>query len=380
MQGNSTNSSSSPQLVLDASQTDQTEVYLVALSDCTGSSSSGSANSTGPADPSDSSPSSSSITSFNFDSPSTAPSNSSTSSCSASSTHKKVALKIPVFNPQNASMTAYCATFNPQPLSPSPLTVESCAAGAITTELRSQVFDYDTLTGVIRPLWYEDVPTDDDGSADGTDAPAGNSTATDVGSSSDTVDTMARIADLSSKLVARSPYSDAQNVTLVFTPASVIIAPPDSSSSSSTVTSTASASSIVSTSTASDYEYTTTFATFSPAAAPTSSSSDTVVSSDFASTTVVFSPAAATPIFATPSTMSASSTLLASATTSSSSATHSLGVEVFDPNAMPTSASDSSSGSATTSAPSDPTMTPVSTASAPYEWMFREGSVKNKRS
>lgn len=386
VQGNSTNSSA-PQLVLDASQTDQTEVYLVALSDCAGSSLSGSDNSTGSADPSDSSASSSSITSFDFDSPSTTPSNSSMPSYSASSNHKKVALKIPVFDPQNANMTAYCATFDPQPQSPSPLTVESCAAGAITTGRRSQVFDYDPSTGVIRPLWYEDVPTADDGSADSANGPAENSTATDVGGSPGADETMTRIADLSSKLVARSPYSDAQNVTLVFTPSSVVVAPPNSPSSSSTISSTPSASSIVSSSTpggtefttASDYMSTTTSATLSSTTASTSSSSGTVVSSDFASTTVVFSPAALTPVSSTPSTMSTSSTLPTSAATSSASATHSLGVEVFDPDATPTS-SPTPSVAGSGSEPSDPTMTPVSTASAPYEWMFREGSVKNKRS
>jgi len=65
-----------------------------------------------------------------------------------------VALKVPVFNPDSASMEGYCATYNPQPPAPAPLSAEPCFYDEPTGPHKSQVFAYTPSTSVIRPMWF----------------------------------------------------------------------------------------------------------------------------------------------------------------------------------------------------------------------------------
>ena len=65
-----------------------------------------------------------------------------------------VALKVPVFNPDSASMEGYCATYDPQPPAPAPLSVERCFYDEPTGPHKSQVFAYTPSTSVIRPMWF----------------------------------------------------------------------------------------------------------------------------------------------------------------------------------------------------------------------------------
>lgn len=86
----------------------------------------------------------------------------------------KVNLKVPVFVADTATVEPYCATFDPSPEAPSPMTVEPCedvsndmpasegtpeiasasaSAPANSTNDKSQVFLFDPETGVIKPDW-----------------------------------------------------------------------------------------------------------------------------------------------------------------------------------------------------------------------------------
>lgn len=65
-----------------------------------------------------------------------------------------VALKVPMFNPDSASIEGYCATYDPQPPAPAPLSVERCFYDEPTGPHKSQVFAYTPSTSVIRPMWF----------------------------------------------------------------------------------------------------------------------------------------------------------------------------------------------------------------------------------
>ena len=83
-----------------------------------------------------------------------------------------VALKVPVFNPDSASMEGYCATYDPQPPAPAPLSAEPCFYDEPAGPHKSQVFAYTPSTSVIRPMWF-----DGEGSEDSLGDPSSNSTA-----------------------------------------------------------------------------------------------------------------------------------------------------------------------------------------------------------
>ncbi|WVR08852.1 hypothetical protein IAU60_005910 [Kwoniella sp. DSM 27419] len=72
-------------------------------------------------------------------------------SASAASTPILVNLKVPIFVASSASVEPYCATFDPSPQSPAPLTVLPCTNS--TSSHESQQFLYDPDTGVIHPDW-----------------------------------------------------------------------------------------------------------------------------------------------------------------------------------------------------------------------------------
>lgn len=67
----------------------------------------------------------------------------------------KVNLKVPVFVADTASVEPFCATFDPSPDAPEPMTVEPCEE---PEDERSQVFLYDPETGSVKPNW---TPTDE---------------------------------------------------------------------------------------------------------------------------------------------------------------------------------------------------------------------------
>ena len=83
-----------------------------------------------------------------------------------------VVLKVPVFNPDTASMEGYCATYDPQPPAPAPLSAEPCFYDEPTAAHKSQVFAYTPSTSVIRPMWFSGE-NDEDSLGD----PGSNSTA-----------------------------------------------------------------------------------------------------------------------------------------------------------------------------------------------------------
>lgn len=74
-----------------------------------------------------------------------------------------VALKVPVFNPDSASIEGYCATYDPQPPAPAPLSAEPCFYDEPAGPHKSQVFSYTPSTSVIRPMWFSSE-TDEEGS------------------------------------------------------------------------------------------------------------------------------------------------------------------------------------------------------------------------
>ena len=84
-----------------------------------------------------------------------------------------VALKVPVFNPDSASMEGYCATYDPQPPAPAPLSAEPCFYDEPAGPHKSQVFAYTPSTSVIRPMWFNGEGGEEDSFGD----PTSNSTA-----------------------------------------------------------------------------------------------------------------------------------------------------------------------------------------------------------
>lgn len=167
-----------------------------------------------------------------------------------------VALKVPVFNPESASIEGYCATYDPQPPAPAPLSVERCFYDEPTGAHKSQVFAYTPSTSVIRPMWFSGE-TDEEGALDD---PSSNSTAmpdasvdpktplssdmtsvTDVGDFGNSTGPPSSISSLDNSTgidqglsmtgsgnESMIPNADdfttkAQNVTLIFSPSAPII-------------------------------------------------------------------------------------------------------------------------------------------------------------
>ncbi|KAG8933919.1 hypothetical protein FRC02_010950 [Tulasnella sp. 418] len=105
-----------------------------------------------------------------------------------------VTLHVPVFSPDEASMVQYCATYDPNPPSPSPLTAQPCTSEVTTHS--SQIFSYNPANGVIIPMWAVNSVASDPSSASSetdttsvtttilpsstTAAPSQSSTATEV--------------------------------------------------------------------------------------------------------------------------------------------------------------------------------------------------------
>ncbi|KAJ7493291.1 hypothetical protein B0H11DRAFT_2228072 [Mycena galericulata] len=134
-------------------------------------------------------------------------------------------LQMPIDVATQNTTTTYCATYNPNPPAPEPLTMEQC--GSPSTPGASQAFLYNNATREIQPMWF--TPP-----ANGT---TNNGTAS--AASADTVnDEEVNDSDDSSSLRSRDAQ---QHVTLVFVPNADVDAEevsPSSESSTATMTAT----------------------------------------------------------------------------------------------------------------------------------------------
>ncbi|WWC63786.1 uncharacterized protein I303_106391 [Kwoniella dejecticola CBS 10117] len=157
--------------VLNASSNIRTQVYLVPLNQTT---------------------SSASITA-------------SSSNTTTTSAPIPVNLKVPIFVAASASVEPYCATFDPSPENPAPLTVTPCTDDT-TSSHESQTFLYNPDTGVIHPDWQpstdaqqllQAVPDSVDDTASASSAPTdGDDTTMSAASADQTADVdTAAIAD-----------------------------------------------------------------------------------------------------------------------------------------------------------------------------------------
>lgn len=97
--------------------------------------------------------------------------NSTAGNATTSDSFLKVLLQTPVFDAESAQLKTYCATYDPRPLSPAQMTMESCTDGSATDEHKSQVFAYEPDTGFVRPVWSEDEETGDTSADDTADDP-----------------------------------------------------------------------------------------------------------------------------------------------------------------------------------------------------------------
>lgn len=344
-------------------------------------------------------------------------SNSTASNSTTPDSYIKVELQIDMFNPKEAAMERYCATFDPKPAAPAPLTVESCMTSAEAQDHKSQVFAYEPQTGIVRPMWFESEDDGTDSDVPSSDVGSGSTNSSTVAPQDPSTPQSATLASVTgfegvqddyfgdatippsytgqaqSFAAETAPAVTAQNVTLVFTPGLPVVSSHAleqkvglSSSALPPATSTSSAA-----------------ATYTSSATDISASSDVMLSSTLSAADVGSTPAS-TITDSSSSTMTdatSSATLSSSDVSATATATAvALGVEVYSPNSSSpvddnvsasasSTASDSASASFTASdtasaqmATSTPTptdtasvstMTPVSTA--PYEWMFKEGTV-----
>ncbi|KAJ7282069.1 hypothetical protein C8J57DRAFT_1560557 [Mycena rebaudengoi] len=129
-------------------------------------------------------------------------------------------LQIPAMDVNNNTVQQ-CATYDPAPSKPGPLTMTDCSAPG--DEHASQRFSYDPDTHVIRPMWFKG---EDDGQTNTTSTPPAASAAAasaaavsaeDVNDPDD-YDESAPPSDDGSSFVSRDGSSNSQSVTLVFVP------------------------------------------------------------------------------------------------------------------------------------------------------------------
>ncbi|TDL23722.1 hypothetical protein BD410DRAFT_146985 [Rickenella mellea] len=212
--------------ILDASNSTQTQVYLVA------SSPSNSTNSTD--------------------------SNTTSNSTAGPAADIKVTLQVPVFEPSKASMEPYCATFDPNPPAPAPLSMERCFGDDAPVAddgsmKKSQTFAYNPSSGVIRPVWLSaDIPDTQQTLAsqnDGGDPSAAvNSTGASTSMTPSSTPTSSSNTTSTGTASSVMPSATPQEVTLVFTPIAPAVdavdnsVPADSSSSISMSTSSSTSS------------------------------------------------------------------------------------------------------------------------------------------
>lgn len=185
----------------------------------------------------------------------------------------EVTLKVPVFNPLTAATVPYCASFDPNPPSPCPLSVQKC--GAADSEHLSQRFVYSPSTGVIRPLWAV-------GSNGTTSATGGNSTTAPSAKKRDYVVQAAMVK-------ANAANATSSSVTASST-ASASASSTPLPSSSSVASSAASSSSVPTSSSSASASASASLVAAAAAAAPTASSSSPANVQPAQSVSLVFTP------------------------------------------------------------------------------------------
>jgi hypothetical protein len=110
----------------------------------------------------------------------------------SNSTEIPVTFRIPVYLSQAASVVAYCATYDSNPPAPAPLTAQPCMNDTTTTanaspnntttmtNTISQLFGYNPASGVIRPIWAQTDPMPAGTMVNGTDAQLPSSSMNDT--------------------------------------------------------------------------------------------------------------------------------------------------------------------------------------------------------
>ena len=305
-----------------------------------------------------------------------------TSDTALSSDEIGVTLLVEMFNAASASIVPYCATFDPDPPRPAPLTAEECTDVPVS-EGQSQLFAFNRATGVVRPMWFktqgDGTGLENDGCDGGDDREATEKSLQqsvaevtgDSGASTPNADqadeslasNLAVLAAVSPEVAPSDSFSgnisDAQNVNLVFVAMDPVVTetPEDAGAAISSVPATATGAG------SSTSAFTTTVASTPVMATASSMTQVSVSSPGSASASSIFSAGPSTsPSAVAPSgspTSVPSSTELVSGAHSTSSTV--LGVQV-----VPEPADNTPS---VTSASATPTMTPVNTQ--PYEWMFK---------
>lgn len=298
-----------------------------------------------------------------------------------------VTLRVPMFDATSANIVPYCATFDPKPPVPAPLTAEECTDDP-AGEHRSQMFAYNPDTGIVRPMWYQGQ---DDGTDSGNNGCTGDvdpttpqsaslASVTEMDSSNTTstpstdrapMSNSSVLATDSSSTAASDPsagnFSAAQNVALVFvaTDPEVLDTPAVASTTSSSVLVTATGGTESSTSTLLAEKSSSTIAMASSAPGPLAVASPTVAvttsSSSSVPTATIHSAqsgfAVSIPVLDTLTSVPSSTSLVPGL----NSAPTVLGVQVV--------AEQESNAASAEGANPTPTMTPVNTR--PYAWMFK---------
>jgi hypothetical protein len=314
------------------------------------------------------------------------PSSFNSSSSTLTPDEMPVTLRLPMFDAASASIVSYCATFDPQPPVPAPLTAEECTPDPVG-EHRSQVFAFNPDTGVVRPMWYQgqddgtdsenngctgdvDPPTPQSASLAGVTDMDGNDTISTPSTDQAPMNNFSVLAANSSQGAPSNSsggnISGAQNVALVF-----VAADPEVQDTPAVASTTASSG--LATTTGGAESSTSAFpsATGSSGIATASSipSSLVIVTSTVAATS---SSSSSVPTTAVPSVQSAVSAPVPDTLRSAPSSTSLtvgpslapstvLGVQVVAGQEI--NAASAAGASAT------PTMTPVNTQ--PYEWVFK---------
>lgn len=66
----------------------------------------------------------------------------------------RVTLQVPIFDRELAREVPFCTTYDPRPSEPGPLNVKPCTKDS---EHQSQLFEFSTLDGTVRPIWQSAV-------------------------------------------------------------------------------------------------------------------------------------------------------------------------------------------------------------------------------
>jgi hypothetical protein len=149
---------------------------------------------------------------------------------STSNSDRHVTLQHTFFDPNQALMVPYCATFDPNPPAPQPMAMKPCFDAKTPSPHESQTFAYTPETGVLRPMWFNG---EDDGTTDEKDQDPSTPSSANVASVTNANDTDSTAKNSTSSanntLAARDQGSTGtppQNVTLVFNPYSPEVSSP----------------------------------------------------------------------------------------------------------------------------------------------------------